>query len=234
MTNSEMTVAAIVPMRHSSERVRGKNYRLFAGKPLYHHVLTMLGKSRLVHEIVVDTDSELMTDAISQDFPSVKILERPANLRDGATDMNDVLANTLTSVDSEIIVQTHSTNPSLSTATLDTGIELFLDSRPAYDSLFSVNRFQARLWDSHNQPVNHSLDVLRRTQDLPPLWTENSCLYVFSKTGFLSSGRRIGNSPILFETPPLESLDIDTESDFVIAETIHRLLQTSGSGVKDD
>lgn len=233
MSDSEAMITAIVPMRHSSERVPGKNYRSFAGKPLFHHVLTTLGKSRLVHEIVVDTDSELMTDAISQYFPSVKVFERPANLRDGATDMNDVLANTLTSVGSEIIVQTHSTNPSLSTQTLDTALQLFLDSRSIHDSLFSVNRFQARLWDSHNQPVNHSLDVLMRTQDLPPLWTENSCLYIFSKTSFSLSGRRIGNSPILFETPPLESSDIDTESDFVIAENIHRLLQTAGSGIKD-
>ena len=41
-------IVALVPMRHHSERVPGKNYRPFAGKPLYHHVVSHLLACRLV------------------------------------------------------------------------------------------------------------------------------------------------------------------------------------------
>ena len=35
-----MTIAALLPMRHTSERVPEKNYRRFAGTPLYKHILS--------------------------------------------------------------------------------------------------------------------------------------------------------------------------------------------------
>ena len=50
-------IVALVPMRHSSERVPGKNYREMAGKPLYFHILTTLQAVPEIAEVVVDTDS---------------------------------------------------------------------------------------------------------------------------------------------------------------------------------
>jgi CMP-N-acetylneuraminic acid synthetase len=47
---------AIVPMRHNSERVPGKNYRPLAGIPLYHHVVRMLSSVAGIDLIVIDTD----------------------------------------------------------------------------------------------------------------------------------------------------------------------------------
>jgi len=40
--NQAYKVVALVPMRHHSVRVPGKNYRLIAGRPLFHHILTTL------------------------------------------------------------------------------------------------------------------------------------------------------------------------------------------------
>jgi len=37
-----LKIAALVPMRHHSVRVPGKNYRLLAGRPLFHHILQAL------------------------------------------------------------------------------------------------------------------------------------------------------------------------------------------------
>ncbi len=50
-------VVALVPMRHSSERVPGKNYRDLAGRPLYAHIISTLLASGVVDQVVVDTDS---------------------------------------------------------------------------------------------------------------------------------------------------------------------------------
>jgi len=61
-----------------------------------------------------------------------------------------------------------------------------------------------------------------RTQDLPPVYEENSCLYLFSRDDLVHRGSRIGDRPMLFEIDPVEAADIDVEIDFIAAEAIHR------------
>ena len=47
-------------MRHVSERVQGKNYRMFAGKPLYHHVVSTLLSCKEISNVMIDTDSDVI------------------------------------------------------------------------------------------------------------------------------------------------------------------------------
>ena len=103
-----------------------------------------------------------------------------------------------------------------------TPVQALAASLPAHDSLFSVTRLQTRLFDAAGQPLNHDPGVLMRTQDLPPVYEENSNIYLFSDEQ-IAHRRRIGDAPLLFETDPLESTDIDEEHDFVIAEMLHRM-----------
>src|SRR5208283_1496044 len=86
-----MRLAALVPMRHHSQRVPGKNYRLLAGKPLFHHIIETLLAVREVDEIVVDTDSDPVMDGLRKDFPQVKVINRPDALRADDVPMNDIL-----------------------------------------------------------------------------------------------------------------------------------------------
>ena len=68
-----MKIAAIVPMRHSSERVPGKNYRSFAGRPLYHHIISSLLACPQIGEVVIDTDSPTIIADAAQHFPQVVV-----------------------------------------------------------------------------------------------------------------------------------------------------------------
>ncbi|RZK58017.1 MAG: acylneuraminate cytidylyltransferase family protein, partial [Pedobacter sp.] len=123
MTKNRLT--AIVPMRHSSERVPGKNYRDFAGKPLFHHVVQTLLDCNQIDQVVIDTDSPIVMEQCAASFPTVLVLERPEHLKDGAIPMNDVLLNSINQVPSDFYLQTHSTNPILTAATLSAGISKF-------------------------------------------------------------------------------------------------------------
>jgi CMP-N-acetylneuraminic acid synthetase len=140
-------------MRHNSERVPGKNYRSFAGKPLYHYILNSLLSCPPISEVVVDTDSPAIVQDASEHFPNVRLIERPAHLKDGTTPMNDVLLHDVKQVDADYYLQTHSTNPLLGTETITRAITLFLAKHPMYDSLFSVTRIQSRLWDSRMKAI---------------------------------------------------------------------------------
>ncbi|MFV2043938.1 MAG: acylneuraminate cytidylyltransferase family protein, partial [Anaerolineales bacterium] len=91
------------------------------------------------------------------------------------------------------------------------------------DSLFSVTRLQARLWSAETKPLNHDPAELIRTQDLAPVFLENSCLYIFERESFLHSGNRLGGNPFMFEIRSEEALDIDTEMDFEATECIMKM-----------
>ena len=213
-------LVALVPMRHHSERVPGKNYRPLAGRPLYSHILAALSSCPELNVIVVDTDSPLIREGVRQEFPEVVLLDRPDHLRDGQIAMNEVLLYDVETIEAGFYLQTHSTNPLLRPETISRAISRFFDAYPDHDSLFSVTRLQQRLWDEYSQAVNHDPAVLQRTQDLPPLFVENSCLYIFERESFLRRRNRIGEKPLMFEVEPLEAWDIDEEHDFAIAERL--------------
>jgi len=215
-------IAAIVPMRHSSERVPGKNYRDFAGKPLYHRVVEALLNCPLISEVVIDTDSPKIWEDAGANFPAVRLLERPEHLQAGTVPMNDVLLNTVGQVEADYYLQTHSTNPILRSETIHNAVRQFLDNYPLYDSLFGVTRLQTRLWDGLARAVNHNPAILLRTQDLPPIYEENSCLYIFTREILESKHNRIGDRPLMFEIDRLEAVDIDEELDFRMAEFLYR------------
>jgi CMP-N-acetylneuraminic acid synthetase len=211
-------LVAILPMRHSSERMVGKNYREFAGKPLFHHILHSLLSCQIIDKIVVDTDSPIIIDQVKKLFPDVQIVVRPKHLCDGKTPMNEVLLNTINQIPSEFYLQTHSTNPNLTVNSIKGAINKFLEIYPSYDSLFSVTKRQVRYWDSLARPVNHNQSILLRTQDLPPIYEENSCIYIFNRDILERKHNRIGERPFLFEIPEIEAQDIDAELNFLVAE----------------
>lgn len=211
-------VTAIVPMRHSSERVPGKNYRDLAGKPLFRHVVDALLESASVGSVVLDTDSPVIQDYAARHLPEVTVVERPEHLRDGNLAMNLVLGNTLSQLEGDVFLQTHSTNPFLRSETIDRAVGQFFAE--GVDSLFSVTPIQGRYWWDADRAVNHDPAVLLRTQDLPPLYFENSCMYVFNRNAFLDEGNRITKSRTLFPMDPLEAVDIDTEADWAIAAAL--------------
>ncbi|WP_026840440.1 acylneuraminate cytidylyltransferase family protein [Citrifermentans bremense] len=215
-------VTALLPMRQGSERVPGKNYRSFAGRPLYHHVVETLLAAPLVSEIVIDTDSSFILGDAAQSFPQVRLIERPVHLRGGEVSMNDVLVNTVGQLQAQWYLQTHSTNPLLTAETVNRALNSFFDLLPEYDSLFSVTAIHSRFWDAQGRPVNHDPKKLLRTQDLTPIFEENSNLYLFSADSLKRCGNRIGSRPLMFEIDRLEATDIDTDIDFQVAEILYQ------------
>ncbi len=179
-----------------------------------------------IDKIVIDTDSPDIAAQCAEKYPDVVILDRPEHLLGGMTPMNDVLLHDISEVDSEFYLQTHSTNPLMTVETLNKAIDTFFANYPIYDSLFSVTRVQTRFWDSLARAINHNPNILIRTQDLPPFYEENSCIYIFEGRSMKERHNRIGLRPYLFEMERLEAQDIDEEIDFRIADLIFK--QTRG------
>lgn len=219
----ELKLAALLPMKGHSERVPNKNLRNFHGKPLMYYILSTLIQVDLISDIYVDTDSGLIAEKALEYFPTVKIIERPQELCGDMVSMNDIIGYDLSVTQADYYVQTHSTNPLLTPQTLKSGCRKFMDGLGIYDSLFSVTKLQTRLYDKNGHAVNHNPDHLIRTQDLEPLYEENSNFYIFSRTSFEKKHTRIGEKAQFLEMDSLEAIDIDNENDFLLAEQLYKL-----------
>ncbi|HNX45185.1 MAG: acylneuraminate cytidylyltransferase family protein [Anaerolineaceae bacterium] len=211
-------IVALVPMRHDSKRVPGKNYRPMLGKPLYAHILDTLLACPEISTVVVDTDSPVILEGLARDYPGVQALLRPEALRADTIPTNEILIHDTAQVPADLYLQTHSTNPLLRSETVSRAIAILRQSYPEYDSLFGVTRLQTRLWDQLGRAINHNPDILLRTQDLPPVYEENSCLYLFTRETLLARRNRLGERPLMFEIEAAEAWDIDEEIDFTVAE----------------
>lgn len=218
-----MKLVALVPMRHHSQRVPGKNYRDLAGKPLYQHIIETLLAVPEIDEIVVDTDSDPVMNGLREVFPQVKIIDRPEHLRADDMPMNEILIYDTEQFPADFYLQTHSTNPLLKAETVSDAIQAFNNNYPKLDSLFSVTRWQTRFYDKDGNAVNHNPKELIQTQELPPMYEENSCIYIFTRENIIAKRHRISDNPLMFEIPRLEAVDIDEESDFQIAEILKKM-----------
>jgi len=170
-------LAALVPMRHHSQRVPEKNFRDLAGKPLYQHILSTLLDVPELDEIFVDTDSPVIAEGIKISFPEVHVLDRPDDLRADEVSMNRIIAHDMSVIGADLYLQTHSTNPLLQARTISKAIQIFLENRSDFDSLFSVTKLHTRLYDQKGNALNHNPGELIQTQNLSPLYEENSCIY---------------------------------------------------------
>jgi CMP-N-acetylneuraminic acid synthetase len=216
---------ALLPMKANSVRVTGKNFREFAGKPLFRWILDTLLALDEIELVVINTDARaILAEKGLQEGGRVRIRDRKAELCGDSVSMNLILADDLAAVPAELYLMTHTTNPLLSRDTLRAALAEFRRARAAgaADSLFSVNRHQSRFYRPDGQPINHDPARLIPTQELEPWYEENSNLYLFTAESFRATSARIGRKPMMYPTPKFESLDIDTPADWTLAELAAR------------
>lgn len=220
---------ALLPMKGNSVRVPRKNLRTFCGRPLYHWIVLALAGARHVARTVVETDSDEIAGDVRAHFPDIEVLRRPAHLCGDDVAMNLVIENAMAQLPGEVFLQTHSTNPLLTAATIDAAIEAFAAPGP-HDSLFAVNVWRTRFFWEDGRPVNHNPDELLPTQNLPALLEENSNIYLFTRSGFPKRRHRIGTNPLLFRMEFTEAVDIDEIVHFEMAEALmERRLRAAAS-----
>ena len=220
-----MKMIALLPMKGNSERVPNKNLKDFHGFPLYHIITNKMLQSKYIDKVIINTDSYKIAKDARQSFGNkVMIIDRPKEIQGDFISMNDIINYDINYLAEENhFIQTHSTNPLLKTETIDKAIETYFNliGEKKYDSVFSVTRYQTRLYWKDGSPVNHNPDDLIRTQDLPIIYEENSNFFIFSKDSFEANRKkRIGRSPFLFEMDKIEAIDIDEPEDFIIAEKL--------------
>ena len=226
-----MRIVALLPMKANSERVKGKNFRDFGGKPLFKWVLDTLLSVSEIDLIVINTDARhILAEYGLIDNERILIRDRSEEICGDLVSMNLIIQDDIKNIDSDIYLMTHTTNPFLSRHSVQAAIEKFQITVKAgdADSLFTVNKVQDRFYDVDVQPINHDPANLIRTQDLNPWYQENSNLYLFSKDSFYKTDARIGANPTMLVTATYESTDIDTPDDWELGEVMVEYYRKKG------
>jgi len=211
-----MKTVAIVPMKLNNRRLPQKNTKSFTnGMPLCYYILSTLLTVSGIDEVYVYCSNSDIQKFIPE---GVKYLKRSESLDQDTTKMNEVLKCFAADVPADVYVMTHTTAPFIKKESIEKGLKAVVSGE--YDSAFAAKKLQDFLWKD-GVPFNYALDNIPRTQDLPPLYEETSGFYIYQAYAMLELNRRIGNKPFIVEVGEIESIDIDEEEDFEIADAIY-------------
>jgi len=211
-----MKVVAFVPIKLNNERLPGKNIKRFDdGTPLIACILDTLLNVNGLDEIYVYCSNP----GIEEYLPAgVKFLRRSPSLDQSSTKINEVLSSFAKDVPADVYVLAHATAPFVKAKSIEVGIEKVVSSK--HDSAFTVLRLQEFMWKD-GKPLNYQLDSVPRTQDLDPIHTETTGLYIYTSELINERNIRIGESPYLIEISKIESTDVNEPIDFDIANAIY-------------
>jgi CMP-N-acetylneuraminic acid synthetase len=223
-----MKVICFLPCRAGSERVKDKNTRQFAGVEggLLKIKLDQLIRCPLIDTIVISTDDPKVIDVSKQYGNRIRIDNRPSELATSETSTDDLIKYAARIIREPHILWTHVTSPfageELYTRAINDYFRLIKTGK--YDSLMSVTPIRVHIWNREGNPVNYTREGLRwpRSQQVEPMFEVNSAIFINSRDNYIKYGDRIGLKPYLFEMERTDSLDIDYEDDFILAESIFR------------
>lgn len=237
LKKTDLKVAALLPMKAHSARIKGKNFKVFNGHPLYHWILHTLLSVPEIDQIVINTDAEdLLESSGLPQSDRILLRKRKEEICGDFVSMNRVIEDDIQNVPADLYLMTHVTNPLLSKKSISSMLKTFIRAmeQNTADSLFTVNKMQSRFYKADGRPINHNPKDLIRTQDLEPWFEENSNAYVFTAESFQKTGARIGERPLLFESRMLESIDIDNQEGWDLAEALAKSLFENHSFFKKE
>lgn len=215
-----MKVACFIPIKSNSERVPGKNLRVLNGKKLYQHICEHVREADVFDDIYVDTDSNEISSYAKE--MGLKVIKRKPELSLASANGNDLLIyHQDTYPDYDFYFQCFATAPFLQPNTIKSCYER-LTSNCKFDSCFTATVNYSFYWYA-DIPVNYRPDILPRSQDILPVIEETTGLYGISSKSLDKYRCRIGKKPYIHSVNKFEAVDINTESDFTLAEYIGKI-----------
>ena len=226
-----MKTLCIIPARGGSKRIPRKNVRPFLGTPIIAYSIRAARESGLFDAVMVSTDDTEIAEIAAQYGAEVPFLRSAETATDYATTAA-VLTEVLRTYAGrgqvfDRVCCLYATAPFVTADTLRAAFDK-LESG-GFDTVFPVVRFgfpvQRAVVFQHDklawlQPEH----ALTRSQDLPPAFHDAGQFYVFNVPRFLETGQLLTANTGGLEIPELEAQDIDTLTDWQLAELKFRLL----------
>jgi CMP-N-acetylneuraminic acid synthetase len=205
----------VIPIKKNSYRVENKNKKLLLGKPLFAWTLEKIPQMNFFDRIVVDSDCEEIKEYCLKN--KIEFLERVPELSKDTANGNHLIYHwSKIYPEYDYYFQLFVTSPFIKISTIKKCFNALVQSKE-FDSVTTVFEETGFFW-MDNRPLNYDPAVLPRTQDCKKIVNETTALYGVTSDSLKSLKNRLGNKPVFINVEHRESIDIDTYSDFVMAE----------------
>lgn len=229
-----MKKIAIIPARSGSKRIPKKNIKEFFGKPIIVYSIETAIASGLFDSIMVSTDCPEIAQIAVDYGASIPFLRSELNSNDHATTFQ-VIQEVLDNYKAKDEVFDYAcciypTAPLLSVRTLKSAYEHLIIEK--FDSVFPVLEFGFPIWRALSMnPLNGKVNFIweenatQRSQDLPKAYHDAGQFYWFSTDKIMEKMRLITDNSGVVLLDESEAQDIDTLSDWQLAEFKYKAIK---------
>lgn len=223
----------VVPARSGSKRIPGKNIRPFNGVPILQRVIETLKASEAFRRIVVSTDSQPIAELAAKAGAEVPFF-RPAELADDFTDTLSVVVHAIETLLGsgpipEHVFCVYPTSVFLRSAHIRQALEIL--ETESVDYVATAKRVNAPYFRCFQCGPENKIEFMfpqyvnSRSQDLPGVLQDAAQLYAGPLKIWLERRPILGNRTRIIELPEAEAYDIDTETDWFIAEQLYNAMK---------
>lgn len=218
-----MEITAVIVARKGSVRIKNKSMLKLGNETLISNKIKQLKECKKIDRIVFGSDSDEMLEHAK--IYGAETVKRPEYFCDEKlASANDMIRNMMSLIETDIVVWAHCTNPLLSSKTYEDAIETYNKNlNNDYDSLLSVAEFQEHLWDENKKTLNYNPYQERHipAKELPKYYMQDGGIFIQSYNQMKSNSYFFGKKPYLYVIPHKEFLDINTERDYIIAQSLY-------------
>jgi len=227
-----MRILAIVLARGGSKRCPGKNIRMLGGKPLIVWSIDAAKGVSEICDVLVSTDDPAIAD-VAMSAGAMAPWLRPPDLASDTASSIDTALHALDWYEAErgainAVLLLQPTSPFRTTETIKQGIELF--TAHDVDAVVGVSQTHAHpawtfsITNGRLVPFLDGSGLQARSQDLIPAYVVNGAFYLISPDILRSQHTFYPDSTVpLLMCSRKESLDIDDEWDFKLAECMAKI-----------
>lgn len=210
-------ITAVVAVRKGSQRVPNKNIKPFGDSNLLQMKLDTLKQVKNIDEIVVNSDCDKMLEiGKMNDVKTHKRDDYFASSKATNSEFHGHIAE-ITKTDSIFLAPVCS--PFVSVESHEKSVDYYLNN--SFDSVTSVTEVKNHLW-LNGKPLNYDLDNVPNSQDLPDVVKLNYGISIVDREIMKTKNRIVGNNPGFYKLDEIESIDVDTPFDWMVAETIYK------------
>ncbi len=229
---------AIIPARGGSKRIPRKNIRPFNGKPVIAYAIQAAVKSGIFDKVMVSTDDSGIAEIAQRYGAEVPFMRSKENADDQATTtavLQEVLeAYAKQGEQFDIACCIYATTPLLTAERLREALTV-MEKEETTDVVLPVVRFsyppqRAFTISEGCLTMADPTMVNVRSQDLTPLYHDAGQFYLFKTASFANSGQLLSGTMRAMELPEVEVQDIDSETDWAMAELKYRWIH-AGEGI---
>ena len=222
-----MRCIAIIQARSGSKGVKDKNIKMLAGKPLIAHSIEVAKSSAVFDEVMVSTDSNQYADIARSWGAAVPFLRSEETATDTASSW-DLVKEVLQKYEElgqtfDAFCLLQPTSPLRTPQDIKNAFQLLQTADTAVVAVCEAEH--SPLW-CNNLPEDLSLNgFLKRAnnaqrQAVGKFYRINGAIYFVKTAAFQEDTHLYREGSVAYVMPQERSVDIDTDLDFAIAETI--------------